>query len=1357
MDLIPSRHRHPCIILVLLAAGVFSVSQLAAQTIPNPRLHTPSRVLEAVSDTHRHTLRGNTHPLARPEFDTGALPDTTPLHRILLLLDRSPEQATALNQLLEQQADPTSPNFHRWLTPTDLGNLFGPSDHDVEAVTAWLTASGFTGISVNAARTLVEFSGTVATVRSALHTSMRRYTVHGTEHTANAADPEIPSALAPVIAGIASLNNFHRHSLSRSAGNFRHNTRTHATTRLTPQSQTAATPDLTITNTNGTLYGVTPFDFATIYNLLPLWSSATPIDGDGQTVAIVGETDINPADFVSFRKLFNLPIGSTATPTGTQYLNIIYNGPNPGILDGEEGEADIDTQWSAAVAKRATIDLVVSESTETTQGTDLSAAYIVDNNLAPVLSYSYGECEADLGASGNAFFNRLWQQAAAQGITVVVASGDSGSAGCDVSNTLGARSGLAVNGLASTPFNVAVGGTDFDLISNNPDTFWSRSSDPVTDASALSYIPETTWNETCTNTLLAQTSFFYNQSPAQVCTSSRALRDNLLDLGGGGGGPSTCAQTSRDLTSRDLTVSGGVTCTGYPKPAWQTGAGVPLDNARDTPDVSLFASSGFFGAFYVVCQQSANTDGQPCSLSAPTYDFAGYGGTSVAAPAFAGILSLVNQKTGSRQGNANYTLYALSHAQTSAGTSCNASSGSSPAGCVFNDITAGTITQPCLARSPDCTLPHPLGRYGILSGYPTTPGYDLATGLGSVNAANLVNAWASATATTPTVSALTLSPTTLVHGATVTGTVQVTSGSGTPTGDVSVIASAANVVTSGSLSAGVFSAPIATTLPGGTYSMESHYAGDGIFAGSDSPPVTLTVTPESSTITLLPQINSPLTGAVVPITSPATFPYGALYLLRATAAGLSGKGVPTGNILLTDTGLPIDGGTLRLNSAGYTEDATTTLAPGTHTLSAAFSGDPSFSESHSAPFTLTITKAPTTSTLSGTTTDVSSTDSFTVSAQVAAGGFDPPGNHGYGALAPSGLLTLMEGSTLIASAPLNPQAYPATISDSSSASFYVNGSQLPAGTSTLTVIYPGDANYLPSVSTSVPITVTASPLASTTTRLNLTPSTVVQGDPVTLSAAITPSTSTGTVRLSLDGNLYGAPVTLTSGTAILPLITGTLQIGTHTLDAIYSGSNLAQPSTSTPVNLTITAPAGSFTLTPSVIATTLHRGTPNTLTLVATPLDGFNATLSIACTSGLPARASCAFSPAAFTVAGSPASTTLTLTAEAPSTSAALAPPRSAPWLPFGTGLTSAGLLSLCAPIRRRRLPTRFLALIAAALSAAVLSATTGCGTSGTIAAASTTIPTTPTGGTPIGNYTITITATAGSVLRTATINLAVQ
>ena len=285
------------------------------------------------------------------------------------------------------------------------------------------------------------------------------------------------------------------------------------------------------------------------------------------------------------------------------------------------------------------------------------------------------------------------------------------------------------------------------------------------------------------------------------------------------------------------------------KPSWQTGTGVPADGVRDTPDVSLFASAGFFGAFYVVCQQSTNSDGQPCSLAAPAYDFAGYGGTSVSAPAFAGILSLVNQKTGSRQGNANYVLYNLASQQNKAGTACNSITGTPAAGCVFNDVTTGTIAMPCLKGTPNCTVTTSTDRYGVLSGYASTAGYDLATGLGSVNAANLVNSWSNASfiasATT-----LTLSPPTITHGSQVSASVRVASTTGTPTGNVSINALASNgSVQNGTLQNGSYTGSLGN-FPGGAYSVQAHYAGDGTYAPSDSNSVTLTVSPESSTTTL---------------------------------------------------------------------------------------------------------------------------------------------------------------------------------------------------------------------------------------------------------------------------------------------------------------------------------------------------------------------------------------------------------------------------------------------------------------------------------------------------------------------------
>ncbi|HEY1465208.1 MAG TPA: peptidase S53, partial [Terriglobales bacterium] len=357
---------------------------------------------------------------------------------------------------------------------------------------------------------------------------------------------------------------------------------------------------------DGNCYAVSPYDFATIYNVLPLWNSG--IDGTGETIAVVGRSNIVLQDVTSFRSIFNLP------PPDASHLQIILNGPDPGLA-GDESEADIDVQWSGAVAKNAKIDFVVSESTETTDGVDLSALYVIDNNLAPILSESFGQCELFMGTAGNAFFQNLWQQAAAQGISVFVSTGDNGSSGCD--NNQGtvpqpAEDGLAISGIASTQFNVAVGGTDFNDITN-PLTFWNATNDPTTGASAKGYIPETTWNNTCTNSLFGSVAGF--SANAETNCNNSQLVDFVWTVGGSGG-VSSCTTSNGNTPS---------SCTGgYSKPIWQTGAGVPSDGKRDIPDVSLFASNGFVGNFYVICEADA-TNGF-CNIN----NLAGFGGTSVA-------------------------------------------------------------------------------------------------------------------------------------------------------------------------------------------------------------------------------------------------------------------------------------------------------------------------------------------------------------------------------------------------------------------------------------------------------------------------------------------------------------------------------------------------------------------------------------------------------------------------------------------------------------------------------------------------------------------------------------------------------
>lgn len=1187
-----------------LLSGLFSLLWLASASVPaqSPAFAARSRIVQEVDETHLTTLHGNVHPLARPEFDQGAVEDNQPLPRMVLVLGRSPEQESTLQQLIDSQQDKQSPAYHQWLTPQAFGSGFGPTDRDLSAVTSWLSSHGFSNIQINSGRTLIEFSGTAGSVRRAFHTSLHRYAVQSRLYLANASDPAIPAALAPVVAGIASLNNFPRRANSHRVGNFRRDPETHRYLRRPEVAQAssqasdgAPRPAYTFHIRNQTLYGVTPYDFATIYNVLPLWNGSgnantpgTPIDGTGQNIAIVGQTDINPADFVNFRKLFGLPLGNTATPTGTEYLNIIRNGPSPGIT-GEESEADIDTQWSGAVAKGATIDYVVSKSTETTQGTDLSAIYIVDNDLAPVMSYSYGQCELFLGTTQNAFYNALWQQAAAEGITVLVSSGDSGAAGCDNANITAASDGIAANGLGSTPYNISVGGTDF-YMPNGGAAYWNPSNDPATQASAKGYIPEVPWNESCTNSVFSTFPSFYGETPEQVCNNPTARTDGLLTVLGGGGAPSSC--TASDGAS-------SASCrAGYAKPAWQTGPGVPSDGVRDTPDVAFFSSSGFFGAFYIVCQQSTNSDGQPCNLTSPNYDFSGFGGTSVATPAFAGILSLINQKTGSRLGNANYVLYNLATQQRSAATQCDAASGMPAADCIFHDITSNTISMPCVRGTPNCTTASSSNSYGVLSGYSSTPGYDLATGLGSVNATNLAERWSDA-AFTSSSAILILSPTTILHGSPVTAKVVVSAQSGTPTGNVSIHAVAANgSVATGILENGTFASTIGS-FPGGAYSVQAHYAGDGTFAASDSNTILLTVSPESSTTTLEPLLYNPSSqnGAQTasPIGSNATYPYGGLFLLRASVAGVSGQGTATGNITLTDSGAPLGSSTFRLNSTADTEDLVRNLAPGSHALSAAYTGDASFNTSHSAPLTLTIVKAQTGTALQPGALSVSAGATLSLSVQVNALGWDSAGQSGFGAASPSGTVSFRTTTgAVLGTAVLTQNSDLTASSDFSTATITMPASQLMAGANTLSAVYYGDENYQPSSSPTTTLAVIASPLASSTTSLTLSAPTAVAGATFTFTAIVSPTAPrpTGFITFASDGQAIGAKVQLISGVAIYSGNSAALPPGEHRITAIYSGDASYQASVSAPASFTVAAASLPSATTITLSNSTVTQGTP---------------------------------------------------------------------------------------------------------------------------------------------------------------------
>ena len=690
--------------LTISAFVAFAPLLAIAQTVS-----VPSRITEAVDNDNRVTLRGNTHPLARPDYDRGAAPDSLPMERMLLVLTRSQGQESALIKLLDAQTNNSSPNFHHWLTPEQFGQEFGLASADLELVRSWLISQGFRVNNVSNGRTLIVFSGDAGLVRNAFHTQIHKYVVNGEEHWANTSDPQIPAALTPVVSGVVGLQNFHTKPMHHVAGVFSRSKDTGVVKPLFTFSSSVCPPF-------PTCYAVGPFDFAAIYNILPLWNAG--IDGTGQTIAIVGKSNINLQDVRDFRSLFGLPAREPVViiPPGST---------DPGITgDKGETEADLDVEWSGAVAKNATIMFVTSASAAT-DGAIISAMHVIDANLAPIMSVSFGKCEFSLGSSENQVFNQLWQKAAAQGITVLVAAGDQGSASCDSNGAptpAPAVQGLEVSGVASTPWDVAVGGTDFNDLTNAT-TFWNPSSNSTTQASAKGYIPETTWNESCTN------ADFGSNSEAN-CNSPKL--SGFVKVVGGSGGASNCTSP----TGLDASSCAG----GYAKPSWQTGNGVPNDGRRDIPDVSLFASDGFHASFYVICQSDKTNNS--CNLNSPFTNFVGIGGTSASSPAFAGIMALVIQKVNSRQGNANPVLYSLAAQQS--GSSCNSNSGPANS-CVFNDITTGTNAMPCLPGTLNCVTTNAGDKFGILSGYDASAGYDLATGLGSINAANLVNNWTSTT------------------------------------------------------------------------------------------------------------------------------------------------------------------------------------------------------------------------------------------------------------------------------------------------------------------------------------------------------------------------------------------------------------------------------------------------------------------------------------------------------------------------------------------------------------------------------------------------------------------------------------
>jgi subtilase family serine protease len=712
-------------LLCLVASASLLAFPAAAQTQTTlTGRHARGLIVDKLDENRLHRIEGNTRSEAVPQNDRGPVPADLSMDHLLLQLQRSPEQEQAVHDFIDALHNPDSPSFHKWLTAEEFGERFGASQADIDAISGWLRSHGLTVHSVYPNGMLMDFSGTAGQVRAAFHTEIHYLEVNGRSHLANMSDPQIPEALAPAVAGVVSMHDFRPRTMSK-----RH-------------------ADYTYTSGGATYQAVVPADLATIYNLNPLFAKG--IVGQGQTIAVIEDTDLySTFDWNTFRNAFGLSTytaGSLVTvhPAPRSGTN---NCQDPGVPSGgDDGEAILDAEWASAAAPGAAIQVASCADTRTTFGGLIAIQNLINSTTTPsIISLSYGECEAENGAAANAAYSAAFQQAVVEGTSVFVSAGDEGAASCDAGAT-GATHGIGVSAFASTPYNVAVGGTDFgDSYAGTNSTYWN-SANTSNYGSAKSYIPEIPWNDSCASGLLAS-HFKYSTTygSAGFCGSSTASQDGLQVVVAGSGGPSGCATGTPSAAG----VVGG-SCQGYAKPSWQTGT--PNDGVRDIPDVSLFAANGVWGHYYVYCWSHTRAGGAACT-GAPS-GWSGAGGTSFSSPIMAGIQALVNQRTGNRQGNPNARYYQLAATNSCYSSTANPTLNS----CVFYNVTQGDNDVNC-GGTVDCygatTSSSGFGHHsapsvngalsissaGYLPAYRSGAGWNFATGIGSVNAYNLVVNW----------------------------------------------------------------------------------------------------------------------------------------------------------------------------------------------------------------------------------------------------------------------------------------------------------------------------------------------------------------------------------------------------------------------------------------------------------------------------------------------------------------------------------------------------------------------------------------------------------------------------------------
>jgi subtilase family serine protease len=787
---------------------LFAISILGGATLDE-------RIAGPIDRSRAVRLEGNLSPMAARGRDRGALDPSTPISGLRMGLMQTAVQSADLERLLEAQRDPSSPDYQRWLTPEEYGERFGVSLNDLNQLSAWLASEGFAVQQIARAGNWVAFSGSAAQITQTFRTELHRYQSNGETHFANATEPWIPQALEGLVGGLYGLNDYHPK----------------------PPRIKRLKPNLT---TSGGTHYLAPDDLAAIYDIAPLYKAG--IDGTGQKLAIAGQTDINLADIRGFRAQFGLPAKDP---------QLVLYGIDPGVSPGDQIEADLDLEWSGAVARNATIIYVYS------QDVFESVQYAIDQNLAPVISMSYGECE--LGAPAS--YRTMAQQANAEGITWMNSSGDQGAAGCDYDASI-AVEGPSVTFPADIPEVTAVGGTEFN---ESGSAGWSIQNSS-TSQSATGYLPEMAWNDTA--------------------------------LGAG------------------IWASGGGASVLFAKPWWQTGPGVPNDSARDVPDISLSASGDHDG--YVIYVSGGLT---------------AVGGTSASSPSFAGIVTLINQYVVAKGtqlkpglGNINPNLYAL--AQNTTG--------------VIHDVTSGNNIVPCKSGSTGCKT----GSFGYSAGV----GYDLVTGLGSVDAYNLATNWTSLSTVIGTTTRLTANPANIAQSATTQLTARITAvtGSAGPAGSVTFTAGGITLgsepaIVSGSTASAILSVN-GTSLAAGGDSITASFSPSGNFRTSTASATVIT--------------GSPVTTETTVVANPASIALAGTVQLTATVTSASGNVAPTGTMTFSVGNIAL--GTATLAASGTAAAATLSVpgakfTTGGNSITASYAGAENFTASQSTSITLMVT------------------------------------------------------------------------------------------------------------------------------------------------------------------------------------------------------------------------------------------------------------------------------------------------------------------------------------------------------------------------------------------------------------------